>query len=408
MRIAEAEGRAELASVGAQDWSPRLLEAIFWDWVELNGPHVDGGARTVAEERLSETNGLADNYLTWLLRSGIDALRDETYPGGRPPHALLYLVLRHAVLRALLRAAESAATTDIPELTRRVAMPAATTAWREPELIDIGGSAATTVVWEHARTRVSRGTENTTAGGLAEAVYHAGAGVSPSAQPLPAAAAFAELHELGAALAHLESRPTAALERAFAQTLDLGSHRLDAWITSLATKRLFELRHAGVEGICIGAYGWLEQLHARRGGGQPELPVGSDPTRIPATWASCTRPRQARRPLRPCFAPARARTRARTATCSASTSRPLACAWPRRSSTASARDSRWAPCSATASSARCTTRTKRTRHSSSTASSCRSGNSLRSRPGSAIRPTPARSRRSRRRTWWTACAHQTS
>ena len=277
VRIAEAEGRAELASVGAQDWSPRLLEAIFWDWVELNGPHVDGGARTVAEERLSETNGLADNYLTWLLRSGIDALRDETYPGGRPPHALLYLVLRHAVLRALLRAAESAATTDIPELTRRVATPAATTAWREPELIDIDGSVATTVVWEHARTRVSRGTENTTAGGLAEAVYHAGAGVSPSAQPLPAAAAFAELHELGAALAHLESRPTATLERAFAQTLDLGSHRLDAWITSLATKRLAELRGRGVAGIFIGAYGWLEQLHARRGGGQPELPEGSDP-----------------------------------------------------------------------------------------------------------------------------------
>lgn len=259
---AQQQGRAELDAVGA-DWSPRLLDALFWQWVELNGPHVDGGARSVHDERLSDVDGLADNYITWLMQAGIDALREEAYPGGTPPNALLYLVLRHALLLALVRAADAGDV--VGDRTK--------SAWREAELVDVDAKIATERPWDRVGAFVSTAGEVTTAGTFAEAAFRE-ATVRDRA---PSGAALAELHAVGAALAHLENRPTAVLDRALAESLDAGSHRLDAWITSLATKRLAELRGDGAEGICIGAYGWLEGLRPRRGSTQPELPAGASP-----------------------------------------------------------------------------------------------------------------------------------
>ena len=52
------------------------------------------------------------------------------------------------------------------------------------------------------------------------------------------------------------------MELLLIETLDLFSHRLDAWITSLATRRLSELRAATPSGCRIGSYGWVESLTA--------------------------------------------------------------------------------------------------------------------------------------------------
>ena len=46
----------------------------------------------------------------------------------------------------------------------------------------------------------------------------------------------------------------------FNSTLDLFSHRLDAWFTSLAFKRLEAMRSKKPKGIFMGAYGWIENL----------------------------------------------------------------------------------------------------------------------------------------------------
>lgn len=46
--------------------------------------------------------------------------------------------------------------------------------------------------------------------------------------------------------------------------LDLCTHRLDAWLTSLASKRLAAMRRREPEGIGIGAYGWVENLSRRQ------------------------------------------------------------------------------------------------------------------------------------------------
>jgi hypothetical protein len=52
-------------------------------------------------------------------------------------------------------------------------------------------------------------------------------------------------------------------EAAIRETLDVFSHRLDAWITSLAARRLDEMRAARPSGLVLGAYGWVENLEPK-------------------------------------------------------------------------------------------------------------------------------------------------
>lgn len=49
----------------------------------------------------------------------------------------------------------------------------------------------------------------------------------------------------------------------FGETIDLYSNRYDAWVTSLATRRLATLRAARPTGVHLGGYGWLVNLEAR-------------------------------------------------------------------------------------------------------------------------------------------------
>jgi hypothetical protein len=67
-----------------------------------------------------------------------------------------------------------------------------------------------------------------------------------------------------AALDVLATRPAAELDRALRGLLDATSHRLDAWLTSLATRRLAAVRRQRPTGIHLGAYGWVENLRPDR------------------------------------------------------------------------------------------------------------------------------------------------
>lgn len=64
------------------------------------------------------------------------------------------------------------------------------------------------------------------------------------------------------ALKLLETLPKDELELRMVETLGLASHRLDAWITSLATIGLENLRGKNPEGIHIAGFGWVEDLAA--------------------------------------------------------------------------------------------------------------------------------------------------
>ena len=73
---------------------------------------------------------------------------------------------------------------------------------------------------------------------------------------------LSNIAKFGDSLAFLKDRTAGELRHAFRTTLDLYSHRLDAWITSLATKRLDEMRESAPAGLHIGAFGVVEDLSA--------------------------------------------------------------------------------------------------------------------------------------------------
>lgn len=72
--------------------------------------------------------------------------------------------------------------------------------------------------------------------------------------------AAAALPRLEQALRTLAAVPVSRLPELLLEVIDVHSHRLDAWITSLASKRLTELRASGTEGVRFGCYGWVEDL----------------------------------------------------------------------------------------------------------------------------------------------------
>jgi hypothetical protein len=66
-----------------------------------------------------------------------------------------------------------------------------------------------------------------------------------------------------ASLEHLAKLPTAELDRLASSTLDCVSHRLDAWITSAATRRLDAVRDERGTATYIGGFGYVEDLRPR-------------------------------------------------------------------------------------------------------------------------------------------------
>jgi Concanavalin A-like lectin/glucanases superfamily len=129
------------------------------------------------------------------------------------PQSLLEVLIRHAIL-----------------LECGVAFRG-NTPWVERELVNIGSIAA----------------------------YFPGPATVDELRARPDGAGLRELHD---ALQVLSTLSREELTRLAGGTLDLASHRLDAWITSMATRRVDELRaHPGrAKGLTLGAYGWVTQL----------------------------------------------------------------------------------------------------------------------------------------------------
>ena len=54
--------------------------------------------------------------------------------------------------------------------------------------------------------------------------------------------------------------PTLELDRLVTETMDLASHRLDAWLTALASRRLREMRHLGPVDVAIKRTTGIEHI----------------------------------------------------------------------------------------------------------------------------------------------------
>lgn len=193
------------------------------------------------------------NYLTWCREKAKTAFEDlrlqRGFSEGKTPNALLYHVLRHALQLGYhstafdLHEAHELLTTD------RV------TAYKEPLFVHVaeGTGSESRYGMLYAKQPVITGsTKSTVAEFIPKWLATVGQNGTLAAQI--------------EALQVLEHASTAALERAFAEHIDLCSYRWDAWMLSLVNERLHRMRRPAGDvsprrqGLYLGAFGWVENL----------------------------------------------------------------------------------------------------------------------------------------------------
>lgn len=226
-------------------WRARLSHATYADamW-RVSAPLVQAG-------EVSRWRGLEPNYIAALLASPSIATLVASQPGAGA--SLLHALLRHSLLLEYASATAAIAGTE----------PGASVAalLRDPELIDLVNGAPLSTTWKRLLDR--RVAAVTGERSIREHLE----GLERFDGPQVAA-----LGELRTSLDHLSGRDSEALQFLMQGTIDLASHRLDAWITSLATKRLARMRAAQPEGLYIGGYGWVENLRPETSARIPQTP----------------------------------------------------------------------------------------------------------------------------------------
>jgi len=237
-----------MAAIGHPEWDP------FIAWMAF-GASADLFAHELVATTPSESDSLAPNYILSIRSASLNDLRKGP-SNGATPTALLFQVLRYAViteydrLASLLTVRPGGSETTLqvrpdPELVGFQQIPTMT-AWGrlEQQIPGLGPGTLFDYLVNPAREQDNSGTWS----------YRQ-------------------------SLAAIEDLPTAELDRLFTSALDTCSHRLDAWATALATKRLWSMRvpppvSGGLvpitpagdqppvrqQGTHRGAYGWVENL----------------------------------------------------------------------------------------------------------------------------------------------------
>lgn len=267
---------------------PEILDKLFLDQPNLlKGPVVD-------DVPLSETNEVRayrsdqTNYLQWLVaaaRQSHDTVRrQEGFVDDRPPTALLYLMLRHALdIGYVATGIQFHVDADLLDRTQ------ARAALREPKFVHIQDAQVDTgSPWRflYQAQPVITGDPQLTIGEFIPTVL-------TLRNPY--------LNTQIEAIERLQHAPTARLERAFAEHVDCCTNRLDAWWLGLVNVQLEVMRTLrgtadagggngdgadGDEGddvvrrggCYLGAYGWVEDLRPDHRVLQPvELPPELQP-----------------------------------------------------------------------------------------------------------------------------------
>jgi hypothetical protein len=239
-------GRTPLDTLGLSSWAPRILRTSMGEQsYPVPYPNVQAGALSETEPLTADATvgGQQINYIQWLATASAEDIWTENYPGPQPA-SVLYKILRQSVLDEYVRlAGQAQAAAGL--------LPAS--ALLEPELVNIDDA-----------------TQDVTPAQIIARPVNAAAGAVTWAQYLhdlqpPPGSPFVPLAELRASLARLAVLSTAELNRLLTETLDACSHRLDVWITALATD-LLQAQRAGQAAaspaIYLGGYGWVENVRA--------------------------------------------------------------------------------------------------------------------------------------------------
>jgi hypothetical protein len=249
-------------------WRPRLSRAVFAPPVaNLRGPLVQA----------DQSSKLNPNYIDDLLnaRDVVTQVRFRNQSTEQPkPHTLLHLLLRHSMLLEYT----NAATRFLIKLQPQVAHMR-----REPELVDLPLGQLTQTVWRQLAKKIT-----VDGVGEIELAKYMLPPASPTGDPdVIKEPDFKQIKEFRDSLSHLKSLSVDKLERLMAGTLDLCSHRIDAWITSFATKRLEEMRleeeraiqahKQNLPAVLLGGYGWVMNLRPAEAQTRIQLPGEQEP-----------------------------------------------------------------------------------------------------------------------------------
>jgi predicted nucleic acid-binding Zn-ribbon protein len=236
---------------GSQKPLPLLLELIWRHYqTRLDATQLIDGLP------LSETAGIKPydaatgaNYVDWLLANAAnaDALEAQDFGPAPRPDPLLYLMLHYSLVMEASRGLFGwldASDVQANELIR------------SRKFMNVGPQASPSV-WEVFRAPADR-------------VVTAAATDSPLLELVQAPhridGAGSGVQEQRDGLTRLRALPTARLERGLVEHLDTLSYRLDAWQTALVARRLHRQRRLDSPpeerrtGVCLGAFGYLEQV----------------------------------------------------------------------------------------------------------------------------------------------------
>jgi hypothetical protein len=258
-RAQQRVGQQILTTLGQTGRDPRALHLSY-----LHAAH-DFGGPMVAPAPLSESQPLSFDYLSWLAKATPATLRSQQAPSGQAD-SLLYPMLRHGLLAEYDAAAQrllAASNLLLPHESRESELVGIL----PQRVLDRARLPTARTAWERFDLRIPDTTGQRTVGEfLADPASATGA-------------AGARLADYRTALTTLAGTPTAELDRLFTESLDTCSHRLDPWLTALATRRLATLRtpaspptdtdanpdsgDAGDNpgGVYLGCYGWVVDLH---------------------------------------------------------------------------------------------------------------------------------------------------
>jgi hypothetical protein len=266
---AAGEGLLERLGYAGGQW-PDILEHVFM----TEAGRIDN---VVDDRPLSETAPIRPytddgrNYVHWLINAAstsLDAVTGEHgFTQDASPQTLLYLYMRHALLLGyydtsyeLHKAAGFLSATDLAAMKP------------EPKFIHVDESAGS-----ESRYAALYKTEPRITGNPALLVS------DYIAQNLPGLGEAAGLADQLDALRVLADAPTAQLERAFAEHVDVCAYRFDAWLLALVSYQLQAMRARGAgisepgkdgeSGAYLGAYAWVEDLR------RSTAPL--DPVRLP-------------------------------------------------------------------------------------------------------------------------------
>jgi hypothetical protein len=236
--------------VGHPEWRTRIGRTVLSSTAFLaTVPFVD------LDKNLSETQAGLESALLGLFNATIAQLVSNTAPDKPSTTNLLYELLRISTITEYALQADA--------LLRKTPPPGFLP-WALDEVMDVTGLPSS------SQSPVKRM--------LADATLAANARNASSGQRF--------------AVSRLSHLPTAELDRLVRETLDLASHRLDAWVTAFATRRVFALRSLeessqgpGNEfvpiGTFFGGYAWVEDLRpvSRTTAPAPDgAPAEVDPT----------------------------------------------------------------------------------------------------------------------------------